>query len=656
MQSWKLIENADELEAIFARWQGPLVADVETYGRVWDRANRKLLGIAISPLHTPSPLKGIYVPINHFVNGAWHVKASPELIKVLSSTLQNRELIGYNFTYDKRFIEEVLEIKTTWVADPRIMWHLASAPSGPRPYGLKDAQKDLLGWEETNEGELEEAVKAAGGSLRKGDHYLAPLSVLAKYACLDTYSTALVYQQLKPFFEAHSYWPLLRSIMAYNELLDDNSYLGVNVNLPGLHKANKRIIAIRDGALKRFFKAVKPEIAELEQDWVDRKIATYKRDYNKTHYLTNPDKWKRFNLNSDSDKRELFYGKMDFPVVEETESGKPSTSAGAIKGNAHPAIEPYLKYEKYNTLASNFVGPYIESTFESRLHPGFNICGTVSYRLSGFKPYLLNAPFDEKLVMQNLTCDPGWVGVHADLSAIEPTITAHYSEDPSLLKVFRDGLGDIYLDLALSLFPNDKELHEGYDPHSPITKSVKERFSAQRKVAKVIQLAVQYTGTKYTVSKNLTKEGFPTSPFEADRYVRAYWQKFVAVERFNRRIRELNRRQGHLRNVIGRIIQVPDPEYKDLSNRFIQSSAHDVLMLWVLEIYKQCKLQDIPIRPILLDCHDSTSNQTPIEYADRLREVYAVSLLTVDASLQLAVSLKADIKMFKTMAGLKRDE
>ena len=181
-------------------------------------------------------------------------------------------------------------------------------------------------------------------------------------------------------------------------------------------------------------------------------------------------------------------------------------------------------------------------------------------------------------MMKNFKCDEGYVGVHADLSAIEPTMTAHYSEDAALMKVFKHGLGDIYLDLALFLFPNDRELREGYNPLIPITSAVKKRFDRQRKIAKVIQLAVQYTGTEHTVHRNLLKEGIDdVSIWDCKRYVDAYWKKFKKVDEFNKRLRELNRKEGHLRNVIGRIIQVPDPDYKDLPNRFIQSSAHDCL-------------------------------------------------------------------------------
>ncbi|NDC23326.1 MAG: hypothetical protein EBZ49_04270 [Proteobacteria bacterium] len=108
--------------------------------------------------------------------------------------------------------------------------------------------------------------------------------------------------------------------------------------------------------------------------------------------------------------------------------------------------------------------------------------------------------------------------------------------------------------------------------------------------------------------------------------------------------------------MIGRIIRVPDPEYKDLPNRFVQSSAHDILVLWVLSIYGRCKKEGIEIKPILLDCHDSTSNQVPKEQAERVREIYQSTLNVLNHELGLCVKIKAETKMFHTLAGLKNEE
>lgn len=647
---YKIITDVENFIRHTKQWDGPIVCDVET-------KDPNLLGIALCDT---KQLNACYIPIRHWdkTRQVWNYPlVEQSLENYLKEWLNAKLLIGYNFVYDRWWIDTYFSIKSVWTADPRIMWHLSSAPSGPRPYSLKDAQKELLGWKETNEKELDENVRAQGGNLHKGDHYLADLHILGKYACLDARSTAEVYNKLHPWFIEHNYEWMLDMVMQYNVLLDANTRLGVRTDIEGLKNAKEKYEKQRDKYKKEFLKELKDPIEIMERDWADRKIASYKREYNRIRYETHPEEWQRFNLNSDKDKRELFYDKLKQPILYRTEGDKPATNADAIKRMKGSFVEPYLKYEKANTLTSNFIIPYISSSAsDGKLHPGFNICGTVSYRLSGFKPYLLNAPFDEKAIMCNLQVDDGYVGVHADLSAIEPSITAHYSEDPSLLKVFQAGLGDIYLDLALELFPNDIALQQGYNPNAPITKSVKTKFERQRKIAKVIQLAVQYTGTGHTVAKNLSKEGMSTTVEEATGYVRAYWRKFRKVAEFQYRLRELNRKQGYLRNVIGRIIQVPDPEYKDLANRFIQSSAHDVLMLWVLEIYALAKAASIDLRPVLLDCHDSTSNQCPEKNVDRVQAIYKEALKNINERLALAVTIKAETKTFRTLAGLKGEE
>lgn len=658
--NYQIVTSEEDFTRITFDWVGPVAADVETALDV------HLLGVSLAPPQTQSKTKAIYIPLTHFDKETllFRPLAEPGLITRLKSFLLSRKLIGHNFTYDKRWLDAFTGSNTTWIADTRLMYHLSAVPAGPRPYGLKDAQTEVLGWTERGDADLEAHVKAHGGSLRKGEHYKADLEVLSKYACLDAFSTIELYRVFSSWFMEHEYEWMLDTMMQYALLLERNTTEGVLVDVPGLQRAHDRLYSKRIAAEKRFRKLLTPEIESIEGAWRDRKTSTYKREYNKVRYLSHPEEWKRLNLNSDRDKRELFFDVMGMPVVDFTDAGLPSAAADNIKRTMadcpdqryKDAVEAYLIYEKSNTLTANFTQPYLDSVKGERLHPGFNICGTVSYRLSGFKPYLLNAPFDEKAILRNLQCDKGYTGVHADLAAIEPTITAHYSEDAALLKVFREGLGDIYLDLALELFPNDASLQSEYDPFVKCTLQTKERFAKQRKVAKVIQLAVGYTGTKYTVAKNLSKEGFPTTEDQADRMVKAYWRKFRAVEDMNNRLREQNRKEGHLRNVIGRIIQVPDPDYKDLPNRFIQSSGHDVLVLWVLEIYKLCRDRGIQVKPILLDCHDSSSNQCPIEQAPLLRQAYLDALATINKRLDLCVTVKCEIKYFNTLAGLKADE
>lgn len=663
--------------SIDADW--PLVADVETFGT--DPANGKLLGLALCSV--ASPLKPVYIALQwyEFNTSTWRVNNEFELIITsIKAHLSYCELVGHNYAYDKLWLDTVLKIETSWHACTRLMWHMASAPSGPKGYGLKDAQIEVLGWDKRGSDELEAQVQARGGKLKEGGHYLADVGVLGHYACLDGSSTAMLYNELKRFFDLYDYWWMLEKMVAYSWLLQVNTTVGIRVDLDRLEKTIETLQDTKAAYGAAFQELASSHITRLERIWRDDRAAKYTLPAAKERFLSDWSMQKKFNLSSDKDKRELFYTSMGLPVVVETDGGKGSTSLDGLrlairdshKEDLKELLEIYEEAESCDTLLSSFAKPWLAASTSGRLNPRFNPCGTVSYRLSGFKPYLLNAPFSEYELMSCLTCDEGWVGLHADFVSVEPAVTAHYSQDPSLLKVFRDGLGDVYLDLALTLFPRDEALKAEYNPYLPVTSAVKSEFKKVRDIGKLIHLAVQYTGKEYTVQKNLDYAGYPTTLEEARTMVADYWKHFHKVAVMNETLFRMFGRKGYLRNAVGRVIRVPThvdipmrdgtiwhkeiPRFKDLPSRFIQSSAHDILSFWVLIIARKVKEQGLKAKPVIIDCHDSTSWQAPQDEINALEVIFKEALTELNQGIRLSVPVKVEMKRFHTLAGLKGQE
>lgn len=655
-----------------------LVADVETYGT--DPKNGKLLGVALCPVDRPEHTEYFALQWYDHKSSSWIKSPRYDIdVKILREYLElnNSGLIGHNYAYDKQWLDHCLGVDTKWHACTRLMWHLSSAPSGPKPYGLKDAQVELLGWEKRGSDELEQQVTARGGRLKNGDHYLADVEVMAKYARMDAESTAQLYNHLKPFFDKHEYWWMLEKMVKYSWLLQECTSAGVKVDVKALETNIEVLTDTYYAYSAQFMELMEKEISRLERIWKEDRAVKYTIDQARQRFLSNWDMQRKFKLSSDKDKRELFYEILKLPPIVETDGGKPSTGMDGIRiairdsgrSDLVEVLEAYGQAESSETILNSFAKPWLGAVVNERLHPRFNPCGTVSYRLSGFKPYLLNAPFDEKDLMSCLKCDEGWEGLHADFASVEPCVTAHYSQDPSLLKVFRDGLGDVYLDLSKTLFP--LELSE-YNPLERLTPEIKERFKKYRNIAKVIQLAVQYTGTKYTVHKNLSYAGLSTTLNEAGAMVEAYWKHFHRIKVMDETLFIRFAKQGYLRNVVGRIIRVPTsipikckdgsiwdkpiPRYKDLPNRFIQSSAHDLLSFWVLSIAEKVKEQGLKAKPILIDCHDSTSWQAPKSELPALEKIFKDSLTELNESVKMTVPVKIEMKRFTTLAGLKGEE
>lgn len=661
---------------LFARV--PLVLDVETWGL--DPKNGKLTDISLCSPCSPKDAYNIVLQWFDHQTSTWHVNPHyNEFIELLRCELPLCYLIGHNYSYDKAWIDHVIGIDSKWHACTRLMWHMASAPSGPRGYGLKDAQLEVLGWTEKGSTELEAQIVARGSSIKAGGHYLADKEVRGHYACLDTASTAALYNELSRFFDDHRYWWMLEKMMRYSWLLHMNTVYGVNLDRK---KLTSTLVMLEDTAKAseaQFMEILKTPIERMERSWREHRATRYTFKHAREKFLASWELQNKYKLTSDKSNRELFYEELKLKPMQETPGGLPSVAMDAItasiaasgKSELKEIGELYEQYSKSTHLITSFVKPWLQGSLDGRIHPGFNPCGTVSYRISGRKPYFLNAPFDEKEVMSCLTCDEGWEGVHADFSSIEPCVTAHYSQDPNLLKVFRDGKGDVYLDLALSLFPTDTELARLYRPEESISSEVKEALKKQRKIAKIIQLAVQYTGTEWTVSKNLTFAGVPTTRIEAREMVQSYHKHFYKVRVMDEVLFKRFERDGYLRNAVGRIIRVPTVlrirkkdgtywdkphRYKDLPNRFIQSSAHDLLSFWVLIIDRMLQERHITAKPVLLDCHDSTSWQAPKEQIEGLEQVFKDALTELNETVKMSVPVKMEMKRFTTLAGLKGSE
>lgn len=647
-----------------------LCLDVETFGT--DPKDGKLLGVAlcyVEKLDEP-----FYLSLQHYdyASSTWIVSEKySEHVELLRNLVARNELVGHNYSYDKSWVDHALGVDSRWHACTRLMWHLSAAPRGPRPYGLKDAQVELLGHGKRGDEEIEEQVKARGGKPGK-DIYLADRETIAKYAKLDASSTAELYNYLKGFFDRHDYWWMLADMVRYSWLLHECTTNGISLSKASVQAQVELLTHHRDAHAGAFLEAAMGHVGALESIWLEEKLAKYNNTPQgraaRDRFKEDPSKHERFNLGSTMDCSELFYRHLQLPVVAgtETDGGKPSAGLEEVgvcireSGRQEELKDLYESYKESKgaeKLLSGYAKPWLEAIKQDRLHPRYNPCGTVSYRLSGFKPQMLNAPFDEKELMACLKCDEGWEGLHADFVSVEPAVTAHYSQDPSLLKVFREGLGDVYLDLALTLFPNDPELRAGYDPMAKVTSEVKDRFKAQRKVAKVIQLAVQYTGTKYTVHKNLSMQGIPSTLASADRLVKAYWAHFSKVSQMNEALFARYAKNGNMiRNVVGRIVRVPSPRYKDLPNRFIQSSAHDLLTYWVMIIHRMVREQGLRAKTVIIDLHDSSSWSCPKDEMSELRKIFIDSLRELNEKIRMTVSIKIEMKTFQTLAGLKNDE
>ena len=117
----------------------------------------------------------------------------------------------------------------------------------------------------------------------------------------------------------------------------------------------------------------------------------------------------------------------------------------------------------------------------------------------------------------NLRClfiaEPGWTFFSIDYSNVEVREAANLSGEPEYIKIFLEGDGDHHALTASKVF------HGRYDnPQSP-----EYHAKSLRALAKIINFALQYGGTEYTIYENMSKKD-PTITRElAAKMVADYW-------------------------------------------------------------------------------------------------------------------------------------
>lgn len=645
-----------------------LIADTEHLPDCEPNINN-LLGVSLSYRGLDGQINSEYYSVNHWVN-----IPSPQLVRVIEQSrlaelvrlLAEHKLGGWNVPHDKVWLDACFSINTKWAMDGRIAWFMTDKEQTEVGYSLKRAQIKLLKWTASNDTALELEVASRGGRLSKGQHYLADVSTLAKYAILDTESTLLVIEdRIKVGAQDPNFQRSHDRNLEYALLLLESQTVGTVVDEIALQRAKthyKRAVA---QSVINIREVCKDGIAEIEAEQLQKRLGGLKPKA-QHEVLCGERKRPRFNHRSGPQKAKLLYDILKLPVWERSKlTGAPKTDKKTLAKLEHPATKVFLELSRNEKLLQ-FTNGYLEHADMGVIKFPLDSIGTVTERLGGYAPYCLNMPFSEEAIMRAFSVRPGKVGVHMDLVSIEPCLIAGFSQDATMLKIYRDGLGDVYLDLCLELFPlseaHDYEddlneliqrFHAEYDSYAPPKAAQKEAYGRLRKVAKIVQLALGYTGTKYTVAKNLTQAGFPCDLNKAYTIVNRYWAKFSGVAAFNNKLKAIAEAKGYITGLFGRRLYIPKKFTKDAMNRFAQYGGHAILT----EIYRIIYTNRIQsMTPLLPDIHDSTSWECDESDKQQVTEIFKMALRGVNSLLDLPVTVSGEIKYFSTFYGLKNNE
>ena len=341
-----------------------------------------------------------------------------------------------------------------------------------------------------------------------------------------------------------------------------------------------------------------------------------------------------FNLNSPRQIGEIFFERLQLPVLKKTPSGAPSTDEEVLERLAadYPLPKTLLEYRALTKLKSTYTDklPRMVNPATGRVHTNYAQATAVTGRLASTDPNLQNIPVrtpEGRRIREAFIAPPGCVIVSADYSQIELRIMAHISRDENLLRAFAAG-EDVHRATAAEIF--NRELHE-------VTPE-------ERRYAKVINFGLIYGMSAFGVAQALGLERAT-----AQAYIDSYFTRYPGVARYMQLTREQAREHGYVETVFGRRLWLAEIRAANSGRRQgaeraainapMQGTAADLIKLSMIAVQDWLDAEHLSAK-LVMQVHDELVLEVPQTELAKVREELP-GLMTGVA--QLAVPLVVDV-------------
>jgi DNA polymerase-1 len=312
-----------------------------------------------------------------------------------------------------------------------------------------------------------------------------------------------------------------------------------------------------------------------------------------------------FNLGSPKQIGEIFFGKLQLPVIKKTATGAPSTDEEVLQKLAEdfPLPKILLEHRGLSKLKSTYTDklPKMVNPNTGRVHTNYAQAVAVTGRLASNDPNLQNIPVrtsDGRRIREAFIAGPGNVIVSADYSQIELRIMAHISGDEAMLRAFAAG-EDIHRATAAEIF--------GLPPD--------EVQSEQRRYAKVINFGLIYGMSAFGLASNL---GIERSA--AQNYIERYFNRFSGVKQYMDETRLAAKQRGYVETVFGRRLWLPEINSPNGPRRAgaeraainapMQGTAADLIKLAMIAVQGWLERENLGTR-MVMQVHDELVLEVP---------------------------------------------
>ena len=611
-----------------------LVVDVETNG-LDSFGTNQICGIGVGQ----PDYEGLtqYYPFRHHEGGNLSYESLQELITLLNQLVKS--YIGYNLKFDLHFLEkEGLSVVGKELIDVIVMVRLVEhsdtkelglSATGRRNYGQEAIQYD---------DDTKKFLKSNKGWFR--DFSKAPADVLGEYCQEDVRLTARLYNDYLKKIEDTKQLSIFGMECELTKVLYFMEQRGISVDKNYAGKVEKQIISR--------LTQVEDEILEIS----NRKKWNYDIPMSSNKHEEN-----EFNISSPKQIGEVFNSLgIESPV--KTSKGQDSWNEAALININHRMAGLIRQYRTLEKLKSTYILPYTEI---DTMHTSFCNWGTAPGRLSSRDPNLQNIPRNHFKLVEKTLGEDDKVDIRGKISAMvaqkgitidnelsdEVLSTWSFIGDESYDEKDRDQIAirrlfvprpnyslvgfdysQMEVRVFMSYFRNpeiDAILNkEDVDFHSEAAKLAfkidedHERFKEYRQYAKAITF-----GTIYGIGNKKLAQQLNTSPREAGKFKRQYFEGMKGSKAFFDAVVNKVERVGTIRNKYGRVYQInPQFAYKGV-NYLVQGTSADLLSerMLVVADFLANKRSNILLQvhdEIICEIHDSELENVPYTIRDLL--------------------------------------
>lgn len=566
----KALKVLDQLKAYEA-----IVMDTETTGLepfLGDRAiGYALKGVNLSDTSVVS--KNYYFPVRHEVGiNLDLVKVLPKLNEVLSDT--KKIYIGFNYKFDLQIaLQDGIEYPKH-IEDVQILNHIMN--ENDKYLGLKALGVKHLGENEADEeAHLIDAIIEKGfcseAHRKKAKGMMALLlpEEVAPYACKDLDLT----WRLRNFWVEPLTWDDGTKASQLEVWGQVEQYKNTCEYLLCLARMERIGIKMSEKRLKKY-----RDLAEPRANHHKNKIRmiTGRGELNPA----SPQQMQAVLGTKDCTKETLEH------IIDTPEEFDPQVVAIA---------KHKMEFNVWSKAASSFYESYLELLATGRvIHPNFNICGTITTRLSCNNPNLQQVPRNAvegayTAIKKCFIARKGYTLVSIDYSQAEIILGANYSGDKALQDIILNGL----------------------NMHDITSKAC----NISRYAAKIINFGVDYGMQAGLLSKKLK---IPQNT--AKKYLDKYWNQFKGKHILFKACANKAEEAGYIVLWDGRILHfnTPDRPAYAAMNALIQGGIARIMEYVTLRLFRWIDAMELhDLVRVLLQVHDQILFEVKTEYLDK---------------------------------------